>query len=151
MILNKNDKAKLVKREDIGIIRAFAGGTRSAYEDYRLDTEDFLYQCSKTPMFWNFENEYCVYTQGDHCIAGKLIDEIEKISNRPIKKADFSIGDIDVARWMGYTLMYWKIQNEVKEGKISPEIINAMYIGYETLHTQSMNYAIENLFCNKTI
>ena len=76
-------KKEYPSRYDMSVIRAFAGAVSSAYADYGLDICDFLHKAMKTNLFKNFEEEFTVHSQGAHCIAGKILEEI----NEPVKAA----------------------------------------------------------------
>lgn len=126
-------------RYELSIVRAFAGSTASAYKDYGYDICDFLSKIIKTECFKNFENEHTLYTQGYHCIAGRMLecvtDKIKKHEDRP----PF---DEDTAYWMGYVLMYWKLSDPDAIKLLSYINFEGLYWAYEALHTQDIKYQL---------
>ncbi len=136
-----------LSRYELSIVRAFAGAVRSAYEQYKLDICDYLSKAFTTDIFNDFENEHTIYTQGAHCIAGKILEEVD-MGGKTVKplEEDVSLeGDIPVAYWMGYLFMYWKIMCKTT-GKYFLEFdIEDIYWSYESLHTMSISAAINKI------
>ncbi len=132
-----------ISRYELSIVRAFAGAVRSAFVDYGFDICDFLQKVLKTEMFNNFEEEHTVYTQGAHCIAGKIMEQFTE----KVKPADPTTiaGDAPVAYWMGYLLMYWKLYKGVGGDYLSKIDLEGVYWAYDAYHTVSIQNAIERI------
>ena len=138
--------AYIMPYADITIVRAFAGALQSIHTDYRLDMCDFLSKAFSTESFNRFEQDHTLFSQGWHCIAGKMLEEIKTKgeSVKPIEDIKYLYGDEPVAYWLGYVIMYWKIKEEITDGQFFSEFsLSDIYWAYDILHTQSVDYAID--------
>ncbi len=139
--MNETDNKRLLTRYELSIVRAFAGAVKSAYEQYEFDICDYFTKMFSSEVFDDFEEEHCIYTQGSHCIAGKILESIPE-DLLPIKKNKPNIGDAPVAYWMGYVIMAWKIL-EHRRGKYFKRFnMIDLYWEYESLHCMSVERAI---------
>ncbi len=131
---------------DITIVRAFAGAVQSIHSDYHLDMCDFLGKVFNTVSFGRFEEDHTLFSQGAHCIAGRLLDEIKAggLTVNAIDDLTYLHGDEPVAYWMGYVFMYWKIKEHITNGHLfAAYSLSDIYWAYDILHTQSIDYAID--------
>ncbi len=140
-------KKTILSRYEIAIVRAFAGAIQSVHQQYKLDMCDFLLKAFDTEIFNNFENEHCIYTQGYHCIAGKLLEEIEKQGKTVSELEDIDMTDADAptAYWLGYLFMYWKLSRKPDSNVFKKYDLKEIYWDYDVLHTTDIDYAIDSI------
>lgn len=132
-------RKRYLPRYLLSIVRAFAGSVESAYKDYKLDICDYLEKIMNTEIFRNFENEHCIYTQGYHCIAGKIL---EQVTDKVKSNNDDIPFDAETAYWMGYVIMYWKLYDPDALSGLKSMDLEGVYWAYDSLHTQDIIYAI---------
>ncbi len=142
MVMTNSKSKPSLPAYELSIVRSFAGAIESACRDYHFDVCDFLQKVFYTDVFTDYEEEHCLYTQGSHCIAGKLLENMHELPKKIEDPVD-AAADAPVAHWMGYLFMYWKLLERKTGHDFLKVDLERVYWSYEVLHTQSITYAID--------
>ena len=139
-----NTAGYLMPYEDIIIVRSFAEAVKAASTIYKLDICSFMEKAVQTDAFAHFDEDYTLHGQSPRYIVTTILDEIgakgECISHA--KDPEMAEYDGPTAYWMGYVFMYWKIKEGRDGAYFKNYSVEDIYWAYDTLHTQSVDYAI---------
>lgn len=129
---------------DFGIVRSFAHAVEWAVKKYKKDPADFLYKTLDTKIFASYTDDCSLYGQSSSCIAGKILEELEKagITVKNVADEEYISYDIDAGYWMGYVVMYWVFWEHITGAELKQYDFSEFYWGYDVLHTQDVKYAI---------
>lgn len=113
------------------------------------DLEDYFVKVLKTDCFVRFPEDYTLYSQSDMYIFNKIKKELEEQGEIIHPANDWQRQNKryarEVAYWIGYVFMYWRHMEPFSLDTIQKVSIERMVTGYETLHTQSVEYAIKTI------
>lgn len=130
-----------------GLCVSLGHAFESAVKDYHYHLIDFTKKALLTDTFEDYVIDGTVFSQGPHYIAGTFERELKEKGieiEKYTKENESCIPyHTEAAFWLGYLLLYWKISCNVTGSYILQHDIEEMVWGYDTLHTQSVNYAIE--------
>ena len=135
------------------IIRQFGRTVRDACITFSKCPYSFLNAAINTDLFFTFENDYTLHSQSPNCIANEFI----KVSNKNIlsieeflEQNQILYTDIKIERqiesvvgyWMGFVIMQWAIKENFPL-EIQKFNTKKLYLSYDVLHTQDINYVIQ--------
>jgi len=129
------------------IIECFANVVESAVKN-GYDLIDFLQKTFQTNIFEQFLEDYTLYSQSELYIISKLKKELQTRSIPTFEEASSEQVSHpyyykEVAYWLGYTIMYWRVLENIDlDILVNLDIQQLIYTGFEPLHTQSTEYAI---------
>lgn len=137
----------LPERYYLSIIKSLSRVFQAAVSYYHFDLSDFVIKFTQTHVFQNYDIDFTLYSQAPTYPIGKAIDEL---AEKNISFQKMSCNELEVieyyeeaARWIGYVLMYWKVNENITEKDILKLNIDELIFGYEMLHTQSVSYALD--------
>lgn len=130
-----------------GLCVSLGHAFESAVRDYQYNLVDFAKKALSTDTFEDYLIDGTVFSQGSHYIAGTFETELKEkgiaIEKYTDENQDYIPYHTEAAFWLGYLFLAWKIGCDVSGEYILRYDIEEMVWGYETLHTQSIQYAIE--------
>ena len=124
------------------IIKSFGRACRAVNTRYKLSIVDFIYEFLKSDIARTYQYDYTLYSQGDRCIAGKILDALNKDNIKPVDD-DTTLADEEVAYWLGYLIMSWIYEDDCEPADLLKYDWERIYWGYDVLHTTSIKYTIE--------
>lgn len=124
------------------IIKSFARACRAIDIRYKLDIVDFICEYLASEIAKTYQYDYTLYSQGDRCIAGRILDTLDKNKINSIDD-DTALGDEEVAYWLGYLIMSWIYEDDCEPIDLLCYDWKMIYLGYDILHMQSIKNAID--------
>lgn len=124
------------------IIKSFARACRAVNSKYKLSIVDFIYEYLKSDIAKTYQYDYTLHSQGDRCIAGKILDTLNKDNIKPIDD-DTTLADEEVAYWLGYLIMSWIYEDDCEPANLLKYDWQMVYYGYDVLHMQSIKNACD--------
>lgn len=139
---------KELSSAELAIVDSFADVAETAiYLNY--DLEDFFVKALKTDCFARFPEDYTLYSQSDRYILNKIKKDLTEQGETILPAYEWQRQNKryvrEIAYWIGYVFMYWRHLEQVPVDTLQRVSLERMVTGYDTLHTQSVEYAIRTI------
>lgn len=138
----------IINNLDFAVTKKFADVAETAI-CLNCDLEDFFVKVLKTDCFARFPEDYTLYSQSDRYILNKIKKELEENGEKILPAYEWQRQNKryvrEIAYWIGYVFMYWRHLEQVPVDTLQKVSLERMVTGYDTLHTQSVEYAIKTI------